>query len=254
METKRRSLVGGSLLGGLLFLAIGELNSQTIIGQPDLIAEEKLLSGQSSATGYRAVSIGSESQVLSWKSVAIGYQNVASYTYSFAFGSQNLASDWGAVALGWSTQATDPYTTSMGGITVASGWGSTAIGWRTAASGMISTSMGGDTVARGDYSTALGYSTTAQSFGSVVLGQFNVISGNAVGWTGTDPLFVIGNGSSSANRSNALTILKNGNVGIETTSPAKKLHVNGDVKIDGELVVQKVPPQGGISMGIFTAQ
>ena len=56
-------------------------------------------------------------------------------------------------------------------------------------------SMRGDKVASGDYSTALGCATTAQAFGAAVLGQYNMISGNEVGLIGTDPRFVIGNGS-----------------------------------------------------------
>ena len=33
--------------------------------------------------------------------------------------------------------------------------------------------------------------------------------------------------------SSAITMLNNGNVGIGTTSPAEKLHVNGEVRVDG---------------------
>lgn len=41
-----------------------------------------------------------------------------------------------------------------------------------------------------------------------------------------DPVFVIGNGSSNSARANAMTVLKNGKVGITTIAPQAKLHVS----------------------------
>ncbi|MCO5252181.1 MAG: tail fiber domain-containing protein [Candidatus Kapabacteria bacterium] len=108
----------------------------------------------------------------------------------------------------------------------ASGNSSTAMGYETTASGSSSTSMGYETTASGAYSTSLGNSTTAQSAYSVVLGRYNLISGGLYGWEATDPLFVIGNGSSTTSRSNALTVLKNGKTGIGTASPSELLHIN----------------------------
>jgi hypothetical protein len=75
-----------------------------------------------------------------------------------------------------------------------------------------------------------------------VVGQQNEIPGiySLTSWVATDPLFVIGNGmggtSSGPNRSNALTILKNGNMGLGTSTPAKKLEVNGDALFDGNAI------------------
>lgn len=45
-----------------------------------------------------------------------------------------------------------------------------------------------------------------------MVGQHNVIEGSTNLWIATDPLFVVGNGSSAANPNNAFTIYKNGNV------------------------------------------
>ncbi len=71
--------------------------------------------------------------------------------------------------------------------------------------------FGTNVVATGQYATAMGYSTEAQSFKSFVIGTYNVLGGNTSSSVGTDPLFVVGNGTSSSNRSNAFTVNKDGN-------------------------------------------
>ena len=47
----------------------------------------------------------------------------------------------------------------------------------------------------------------------LVIGRHNVVEGSSASWQANDPLFVAGNGSSST-PSNALTLLKNGNLTI----------------------------------------
>jgi hypothetical protein len=98
--------------------------------------------------------------------------------------------------------------------------------WNQANTGAVSFATGYNTIASGDYSTAMGESTTAQALGSVVIGRWNIISGDTDAWLANDPLFVIGNGTSAAARSNALTVLKDGKVGIGTVKPLSYLHVN----------------------------
>jgi len=83
---------------------------------------------------------------------------------------------------------------------------------------------------------AFGYETVAQSFCSFVVGRFNEISGNSTTWVETDTLFVIGNGSADGNRKNAVTVLKNGNMGIGTAAPSEKMVLNGNLKIQGNIL------------------
>ncbi len=72
----------------------------------------------------------------------------------------------------------------------------------------------------------MGYNTRAKSFASVVLGQWNdTTSTSGLSWVTTDPLFVVGNGTAHNARSNALTILKNGNIGINISDPLALLHM-----------------------------
>ncbi|WP_104736404.1 tail fiber domain-containing protein [Hanstruepera ponticola] len=80
--------------------------------------------------------------------------------------------------------------------------------------------------AKGYLASAHGYGTRSESVGAFSIGLFNVgAPGNPTVHVGTDPIFEVGNGLSNTSRSNALTILKNGNVGIGTTTPSYPLHV-----------------------------
>jgi len=71
--------------------------------------------------------------------------------------------------------------------------------------------------ATGEYSTTIGLGTKAESQTSMAIGAYNIGGGSDREWVDTDPLFEIGNGTSSSNN-NALTVYK-----------------NGDVKFDGEV-------------------
>lgn len=81
--------------------------------------------------------------------------------------------------------------------------------------GTYSTSIGTGSRAFGNYSTAFGINTVSKSFHEFAIGSYNTINPSVqTSWIPTDRLFVIGNGTSTSNRSDALTILKNGNTTI----------------------------------------
>ncbi len=88
----------------------------------------------------------------------------------------------------------------------------------------------GNSQSAGKYLYGMGWGLKLNGYSNTVLGAFNSVpTGSNTTWVATDPLFLIGNGQSDINRSTALTILKNGNMGIGTNSPSKKLHIS-----DGE--------------------
>ncbi|MEE9366287.1 MAG: hypothetical protein V3W44_06325, partial [Dehalococcoidales bacterium] len=159
------------------------------------------------------------------QSFATGHDTTASGDYSTAMGELTTASEEHSTAMGYFTNASGYYSTAMGYVTSASGEASTAMGRSTTAGGDYSTAMGGNTTASGNYSTAMGYEATAQAYMSTVLGKYNVISGTTDSWVATDPLFVIGHGITSGSRANALTVLKNGKVGIIEDTPTALLHL-----------------------------
>jgi hypothetical protein len=166
--------------------------------------------------------------------------------YSFSTGINNIASGTASIALGLSSQATGINAVAIGGVAVASGSNSVALGNTVTASGLYSTALGGyQTTASGIVSMATGNFTKAvgnASFSSGVGTYMNTLNGAVFGayndTTGyyanntstqvaTNPIFVIGNGSGVGSRSNALTMLRNGELGIGTNTPQSKLHVKG---------------------------
>jgi len=134
-----------------------------------------------------------------------------------------------AAAVGQISTASGANALAAGFNSTASGDHSTALGLGPTASGIVATAIGDNTKATGNISTAIGSFTTAQSYASVALGRWNELAGSGTSWVSTDPLFVIGNGSSSSARANAVTVLKNGFVGIGKTNPAARLVVNGPI-------------------------
>lgn len=63
----------------------------------------------------------------------------------------------------------------------------------------------------GNNATAIGEGVTADVYRMLALGSFNeTATGSAENWAATDPLLMIGNGTDTNNRSNALTIYKSG--------------------------------------------
>ncbi len=134
--------------------------------------------------------------------------------YSTAMGYSTTASGEYSTAMGSSTTASGDYSTAMGYSTTASGNISTAMGIGTDANGYNSTATGHVTTANGYYSTAMGYQTDAEAYACVALGRWNLTSSSysANPWVATDPLFIIGNGTSDSDRHNAVLVRKDGSV------------------------------------------
>jgi hypothetical protein len=129
----------------------------------------------------------------------------------------------------------------MGANTKASGTSSTSLGNYTVASGSASTSMGNYTIASGLYSTSMGNSTRAKSDNSLVIGIFNDSSN-------TNRLFEIGNGTANNARSNAMTVLTNGNIGIGTTNPSRPLSFPPSL---GEKILFYPGGAGEVGIGVY---
>lgn len=144
----------------------------------------------------------------------------------------------------WSAYLSGPLSVAFGKNNTALGEGAFVAGENSYASGLYSVVLGSNTsdvrersVAIGNdnaapalQSVAIGKGAFSYSYQGVATGRYNIIQGNNNAEVATDPVFAVGNGTSDASRSNALTILKNGNTGIGTTAPLAKLQVsNGSV-------------------------
>ena len=183
------------------------------------------------ASNGRSFAAGQNSTASGNQSFAMGYNATASGFVSTAVGQDVIASAESSTAMGYYTEASGFASTAMGSFTDASGLASTAMGKSTDASGENSTAMGYATIASGENSTAMGSGTNAKSLGEFVIGLNNTdytpAAGGSTSFNASDRLFVIGNGTSTTSRSDAMIVYKNGNIEID-----------GDIEIDGGAAIQ----------------
>ena len=214
--------------------AMGELSTASGVGSTAM-GESTTASGENStamghftvASAENSTAMGESTTASGVGSTAMGELSTASGLASTAMGELSTASGFASTAMGNFTVASSDFSTAMGGATTASGLASTAMGNFTVASGVGSTAMGELTVASGENSTAMGEFTTAPSYNEMVIGSYNTFYSPAAvaSWNSTDRLFVVGNGTSTSARSDALVVLKNGNVGVGNSDPEGQLFV-----------------------------
>jgi hypothetical protein len=178
----------------------------------------------SNAFGYNTNSSGVGS-------IAMGRYTQARGHSSTALGEGTMASGSNSTAIGSFSRASGYISTALGSGTKASGECSIAMGDHTTASGEYSTVMGYDTEASGNYSTAIGSHTKAEAFQSTALGRYNIGGGDPDEWVDSDPIFEIGIGDYLEDK-NAVTVLKNGRVGIGTHEPQRMLHLKNLMRLD----------------------
>ena len=140
-----------------------------------------------------------------------------------------------SVAMGVNTIASGGVSLATGSFTTASANFSTAMGYATTASGDYSTAMGVSTIARGFGSLAVGEGTRALANHMVAIGRYNSPTGVSGSNAPDRPLFVVGNGSSNANRSYAL-----------------QLRANGDLHLSGLMQLGAFPSSTGTGVCVTT--
>jgi hypothetical protein len=120
-----------------------------------------------------------------------------------------------------------------------------ATGYNTVARGNVSTTFGLYSKAFGNVSTAFGWGVEANDFATFACGTFNEIAyGSTDIFYPTEQIFVIGNGTGYSDRKNALTVLKNGNVGIGVSNPS--LNTDEKVDIKGRLRIRSTTSTAGV--------
>lgn len=142
---------------------------------------------------------------------AEGWSTTASGSISHAEGGSTQATGTQSHAEGDSTKATGSISHAEGVSTTASGPYTHSEGNYTTASGPVSHAEGDHTIASGNYSHAEGEGTIAASDDQHTQGKYNIED------TNNKYAFIIGNGTSDSNRSNAFAVDWNG-----------KIYVNGD--------------------------
>ncbi len=195
--------------------------------------------GITHAKGDYSTAIGQRSVSEGFGSVTLGLANTAKGNYSVAVGYKTDARGFGSTAIGRGTQAIGGLSTALGYNTNASGNYSTATGWETESSGESSTAMGYGAIASGSLSIAIGTNILAPSGYETVVGRLNTTytPASTTEWNPSDRLFVIGNGIINE-RSNAMTVLKNGHTGFGTDHPAALLHTYGSAAGGGNVLFE----------------
>lgn len=216
------------LIGGLQNLvdgtSIGSIRNVSAVqedGNYSLGASASALGENSSASGSYAFAEGYQTEATGQASHAEGQGTTSSSTGTHTEGVGTTASAARAHAEGNSTTASGQNAHTEGNGTTASGQSSHAEGHNTIASNTCAHAEGHTTTASGSYSHTTGMGTTAQRKSQTVIGEYNILDTEGSITTRGDYVFIIGNGSSSSARSNALAIKWDGVVessGIPTAN------------------------------------
>lgn len=180
------------------------------------------------ARGVEAVDLqvlrGASTQVASGNNSVIaggGFNTASGSSSTVGGGFSNTASGELSVVSGGTTNTASGATSTIHGgtLNVASNAFSSIIGGtQNTASGIGATILGGtQNTSSGTRSTVIGGSeNTAYNFSETIMGRFATISsGNQTGITASDRLFSVGNGTSSAARSDAFEVFGEGDVVIQ---------------------------------------
>jgi hypothetical protein len=181
-----------SSANGELSLALGSYYSYSYTLLP-YFAESKGGSGDEDTKGDFIIRLPVIKPL--FRTITFNRANIANGKYSMSIGNGNLSNN-GGMAIGSNNDAT--------------AFGAVAIGVSNKAVNTNTYSAGYNNLATGFYATAFGNNTYSKSYGSFVIGQYNEIAGDSTQWVSTDPVFVVGNGLNNADRSNAVTLYKNG--------------------------------------------
>lgn len=228
----------GAVASGNSTIASGEYSNA--IGSETTASGNYSLAGgfQSTTSGSSNLAFGHAATASGNYAVALGYQ--ASASSAIAIGNLANATSANSIALGISADAVGINSIAIGnsastnhedalafGVSVtSSGYRSLAMGYGTIASGDYTLSSGFSTKAKGNYSFSAGIQTIAKSYNSFIIGRYNdTTSVSSTTWIENDPLLIVGNGTANNDRKSALTLLKNGKMGLGTIAPVNLLHL-----------------------------
>lgn len=227
--------------GHVLFFASGLVSSETPVFTPPVFGRYLLWQVNKGAlrTGLVFGDDLDEAKIGNY-TFASGEKNEASGQWAAAMGYGNRAAESGAIAMGYQCEATGLYSIAAGSLSKAIGASSVTLGEGCIASGAYAAAMGNSNLAQGRGSVALGFQNSTWACGSFVAGLYNdtTHAGSEIFPQPPNRIFQVGNGTSGNVRSNALTILQNGNTGIGVLEPAEKLVVAGNAAFAGNITVQ----------------
>ena len=216
------------------------------------------------AAGDRSMVSGFASSANGVNSFAGGYVSHAQLNHSIAFGWGDSTFADATAAFGINNKVTGFAGFAANADNVVAGTDGAAFGLQNTLNGAANFAAGSLNTTNGDQSAAFGYANNTTADQSFVTGTGNNATGNtsfmggaynyapsysetalgmygttytaasSTAYSGADRVFNVGNGTSTSSRSDAFTILKNGNVGVGINAPTTKLHVAGSIRmVDG---------------------
>lgn len=195
------------------------------------------LNGEISPQFTSAFAGGKNSVATGFAAMSFGRDNISAGNYSVTLGRGNKTS-YGGLAAGVYNEAGN-YGTALGNSNKALGDNSVATGVGTYARAASSRAGGRYSRAESEYSVAegLGVVTHARTPAQVVFGRYNRAHNNS--------LFIIGNGTSDTQRSNAFEIRQNGSVWV--LDGTERLATISDVNTKPG----KISPNNGTLLSIY---
>ena len=178
--------------------------------------------------GVNSASFGTNNSVSGANSSATGTGNTISGNVSGAIGSNNTIAVNNSMAIGLNNVINSEKSFATGEGNVLTGIYASAMGKDNTVNGEVAVAQGINNQSLADYTFTLGTGNISRAMGSMVFGRYNAITtGDPVNFNvPSDPYFQIGNGSSIVNRTNVMTILKNGRTGFgNMNAPQATLHI-----------------------------
>ncbi|MFN8281893.1 MAG: hypothetical protein U0U67_01675 [Chitinophagales bacterium] len=228
-----------SILGGFGSRIEGGYEHSIVVGNKDTAqASAAAVFGYGNkVTAYEGFAAGDRNKVSGQSSVAFGASNNVSGQNSLVSGNNNTVNAAHALVVGNSNTASGDFsvvlnntntTTAAATASIAGGFQSyvsanlgLAIGFNDSTTAQAAAAFGFDNNANGQNSFVIGSGNIASSYSETALGMYgtNYVAASTNVYNANDRILNVGNGTNSSARSDAFTILKNGNTGINNSMP-----------------------------------
>jgi hypothetical protein len=184
--------------------------------------------GNTGVVGLNSATFGTNNTASGSNSSATGLNNTVSGNVSGAIGNNNLVNANNALAIGIDNVINAEKSFTVGEGNVVSGLFASAMGRENIVDGENAVAHGVNNEALADFTYTLGVGNISGAMGSMVFGRYNVLTGgNPTDFlVPDDPFFQLANGTSVVNRSNIITVLKNGRSGFgNMNAPQATIHI-----------------------------
>lgn len=204
------------------------------------------------ADGGSSFAFGSSAWAKGFGSVALGNLSVAEGNQAVALGFQNIATGNSALVAGSMSEATNEESIAIGCGVKSYGRQSVSLGCHAESgtpdglSGMAAIAIGDHAQAIFDHSLAIGSFVKANAESAFVIG--NGVSNDFL-TNATEQSLVVGFGSSIPTLfvGPSPSTSSSGNVGVGTILPLAKLHIDGDLRLENGVAVNRISVDGTLA-------